>query len=82
MFPDDLTPLSTEQLYDLLDELQELRRRYKGKRSEEASQVRAFCSAERPRVQRELKARDKPATRPGDDRVYGPGCAAWQRAGG
>lgn len=78
--PQDLTKLKPEGLYHALDELSAHRSRYGRGRTPEAAHVRDYCKAERARVKRELRRRELPATRPGDERTYGPGVAWWQRA--
>ena len=81
MIPEDLTTLTAEQLHDCLDDLTEYRQAYGRGRSPEAYYVKDYCKAERSRVKAELKRRGLRLTRPGDTRTYGPGQAAWQRAG-
>lgn len=79
--PDDagLREMAAERLYRLLDDLGEYRRQDGRGRSEAAMYVRDYCARERRRVQRELRWRELPATRPGDGRVYGPGVMRWQK---
>lgn len=79
--PANLATQTPEQLYALLDDLTEYRRSDGRGRTPEAAYVREYCASERVRVKRELARRGLPATRPGDTRVYGPGVAAWQKAG-
>lgn len=81
MIPDDLTAVEAEALYTLLDDLAEYRRTDGRGRSEESTYVRGYCDEERARVKVEIRRRGLPGTKPGDTRVYGPGQAAWQRAG-
>ena len=79
--PENLDELTDTQLYDLKDALS-LYRSINGRgRSPDAAQARWFCKEERARVSAELRRRGAPGTRPGDTRSYGPGTAAWQRAG-
>ena len=80
--PEDLTALTADQLYDLKDALVIYRSINGRGRTPEAAQVRWYCKEERKRINAELRRRKLPGTRPGDPRVYGPGTAAWQRAGG
>lgn len=75
----EMTP---SQLYRRLDWLAKHRREYGQGHNEGAVYVRDFCKKERERIKRELKRRELPTTRPGDQRVYGSGAASWQRAGG
>ena len=82
LVPDDLDALSPADLYDALDDLAAFRRRRGRGRTAEAAHARGVCAAERARVKAELRRRGLRATRPGDTRVYGPGQAGWQRAGG
>ena len=78
-----LAVLTPKELYERLDALDAHRRTYGRGRTEGAAYVRNFCKAERKRIRDELRARDKPTTRPGDTRVYGPSqFCKWQRAGG
>lgn len=78
----NLEELTPDQLYKRLDWLSEHRRQHGRGRNEGAAYVRQFCKEERARIKRELKRRKLPATCPDDSRSYGPGQAAWQRAGG
>ena len=80
MIPEDLNELTSEDLYQTLDDLTEYRRSDGRGRSMEAAYVREYCKAERKRVKAELKRRSLPGTSSGDTRVYGPGQANWQRA--
>jgi len=82
MLPENLTNQTPDDLYQALDDLTAHRRAYGRGRSPEAAYVKEYCKAERARVKAELKRRGLRLTRPGDDRVYGPGQATWQRAGG
>lgn len=77
--PNDLTVLEPEALYQLLDDLALTRQRVAYRRDQEATEIKAWCKAQRKRVKVELRRRKLPGTRPSDDRVYGQ--AAWQRAG-
>lgn len=77
-----LEEMTIEQLYKYLDWLTKHRREHGKGNNEGAAHVRDYCKKERKRVKDELRRRDLPSTRPGDKRVYGPGAAAWQRAGG
>ena len=77
----DLTDFTPNELYDFLNRLTEHRQQYGRGRSEGAAYVREYCKQMRRRIKDELKRRDLPGTRPTDCRVYGPGQAAWQKAG-
>ncbi len=81
MIPDDLTAVEAEALYALLDDLTSYRQTDGRGRSEEATYVRDYCETERERVKVEIRRRGLPGTRANDTRIYGPGQAAWQRAG-
>lgn len=71
-----------DALYNRLDWLAEHRRQFGRGRNEGAAYVRDFCKTQRKEAKAELKRLGFPATRPGDERTYGPGNANWQRAGG
>lgn len=79
--PNDLTAPEPDALYDLLDDLALTRQRVAYRRDQEATEIKAWCKAQRARVKAELRRRKLPGTRPGDERVYGLGVAGWQRAG-
>jgi len=73
--------MTAEECYDMLDKLA-IRRSVEGRGSSpEASHAKWYCDTMRAKVKKRLKQLGAPATRPGDGRVYGPGQAAWQRAG-
>lgn len=78
---DDLTTLTEDRLYQVLDDLRDHRERDGRGRTPEAAHVRLFCREEGKRVKAELKRRGLPTSRPDDTRRYGPGRTAWQRAG-
>lgn len=78
----DLTDYTPDELYDFLNRLTEHRRQHGKGRNEGAAYVRGYCKRMRHEVKDELKRRELPGTKPTDCRVYGPGQAAFQRAGG
>lgn len=74
--------MTAEECYDLLDDLK-LKRSIEGRGSSpEACYAKWYCNDRKAKVKRRLKELKAPTTRPGDRRVYGPGQASWQRAGG
>jgi len=74
--------MTADQCYDMLDKLK-LRRSIEGRGSSpEACYARWYSDNRKAKVKKRLRQLGAPATRPGDGRVYGPGQAAWQRAGG
>ena len=79
---EQIEEMTAEQLYRRLDWLAEHRRQHGRGNNEGAAYVRDYCKKERKRIKDELGRRDLPATRPGDQRIYGPGAAVWQKAGG
>lgn len=74
----DLADYAPDELYDFKDRLKARRIRGGGP---DASHARWYKREMLKRVNAELKRRGLDATRPGDTRCYGPGCASWQQAG-
>jgi len=75
--------MTAEECYAELDRLR-LDKQIRGRgNNPDAAHVRnVYYPAMKKKVKKRLKQLGAPATRPGDGRVYGPGAAAWQRAGG
>jgi len=74
--------MTADQCYAELDRLAEYRRIASRGRSPDAYQARHYCAEMKKKVKKRLKQLKAPLTRPDDGRAYGPGAAAWQRAGG
>lgn len=77
----EITPeeKTADQLYALKDRLKAKRTTGRGP---DAAHARWYKRTMLKRVNAELRRRKLPATQPGDNRVYGPGRAAFQRANG
>lgn len=74
--------MTAEECWDQLDKLT-LRHQIEGRgKGPDAAQTRTFCETMRRKIRARLKKLDEPMTRPGDQRVYGPAQARWQKAGG
>jgi len=74
--------MTAQECYDMLDNLR-LKRQIEGKGSSpEAYYAKWHCDDRRKKIKKRLRQLSAPAIRPGDQRVYGPGAASWQRAGG
>jgi len=74
--------MTTDQCYAELDRLAERRRTEGRGSSPEACYAKWYCDDRRKKVKKRLRQLKASLTRPGDGRVYGPGAASWQRAGG
>ena len=74
----DLADYTDDELYEYKDRIK--RERVKG-RGPDAAHRRWYKKEMLKRINADLKRRKLPATRPGDTRRYGPGCAPWQGAG-
>jgi len=74
--------MTATECYDMLDRLHTHKQIYGWGRSPDAAHARHYCNTMRAKVKKRLRQLKAPLTRPGDGRVYGPGAASWQRAGG
>jgi len=74
--------MTAEQCYDELDRLHTHKQVYGRGYGPDAAQARHYCNIMRAKAKKRLKQLKAPLTRPDDGRAYGPGAAAWQRAGG
>lgn len=74
--------MSEQQCYDELDRLFRYRKTHGRGSNPDAAQARRYCKVLRAKVKKRLRQLEARLTRPDDERVYGPGAAAWQRAGG
>ena len=77
-----INEMNATECYNELDRLREKRRTEGRGHNPDAAQMRHYCDVRKEAVRTRLRHLGAPLTRPGDGRVYGPGQARWQRAGG